>query len=71
MYYYYYYYHKLINIPTRDRKQPSTLIDNIIYTNISNCYDNGSSGILRFLAQSDHNPIFTVSQQLLPVEPKQ
>ena len=65
-----YYYHKLINLPTRERKQSSTLLDNI-YTNIPDCYDNGSSGILRFLTQSDHYPIFTVRKQLLPDEPKQ
>ena len=51
-----YYYHKLINLPTRERKQSSSLLDNI-YTNIRDCYDNGSSGILRFLTQSDHYPI--------------
>ena len=31
-----YYYHKLINLPTRGRKQSSTLLDNI-YTNIPDC----------------------------------
>ena len=59
-----YYYHKLINLPTRERKQSSTLLDNI-YTNIPDCYDNGSSGILRFLTQSDHYPIFTVRKQII------
>ena len=48
-----YYYHKLINIPTRERKQSSTLLD-YIYTNIPDCYDSGMSGVLRFLTQSDH-----------------
>ena len=40
-----FYYHKLINLPTRERKQSSTLLDNI-YTNIPDCYDTGTSGIL-------------------------
>ena len=66
-----YYYHKFINLPTRECKQSSILLDNIIYTNIPDCYDNGSSGILRFLTQSDHYQIFTVRKQLLPDEPKQ
>ena len=38
--FYSYYYHKLINLPTREHKQSSTLLDNI-YTNIPDCYDNG------------------------------
>ena len=65
-----YYYHKLINLPTRERKQSSTLLDNI-YTNIPDCYNTGSSGILRFLTQSDHYPIFTVRKNVLPHEPIQ
>ena len=65
-----YYYYKLINLPTREHKQSSKLLDNI-YTNIPDCYDNGSSGILRVLTQSDHYLIFTVRKQLLPDEPKQ
>ena len=64
-----YYYHKLFDLPNKERKQP-TLLDNI-YTNMPDCYDNGSSGILRFLTQSDHYPMFTVRKQLLPDEPKQ
>ena len=62
-----YYYHKLINIATRERKQSSTLLDNI-YTNIPDCYETGSSGVLRFLTQSDHYPIFTVRNNELPSE---
>ena len=54
-----FYYHKLINLPTRERKQSSTLLDNI-YTNIPDCYDTGTSGIFTFLTQSDHYPIFTI-----------
>ena len=52
-----YYYQKLINIPTRERKQSSTLLDNV-YTNIPDCYDSGTSGVLRFLTQPDDFPIF-------------
>ena len=62
-----YYYHNLINIATRERKQSSTLLDNI-YTNIPDCYETGSSGVLRFLTQSDHYPIFTVRNNVLPSE---
>ena len=65
-----YYYHKLINLPTRERKQSSTLSDNI-YTNISGCYNTGSSRILRFLTESDHYPIFTMRKNVLPHEPIQ
>ena len=56
-------------LPTRERKQSSTILDNI-YTNIPDCYENGSSGILRFLTHSDHYPICSVRKQLLPDEPK-
>ena len=62
-----YYYHKLINIATRERKQSYTLLDNI-YTNIPDCYVTGSSGVLRFLTQSDDYPIFTVRNNVLPSE---
>ena len=62
-----YYYHNLINIATREHKQSSTLLDNI-YTNIPDCYETGSSGVLRFLTQSDHYPIFTVRNNVLPSE---
>ena len=62
-----YYYHKLINIATRECKQSSTLLDNI-YTNSPACYETGSSGVLRFLTQSDHYPIFTVRNNVLPSE---
>ena len=63
-----YYYHKLINIAIRECKQSSTLLDNILYTNIPGCYDTGSSGVLRFLTQSDHCQIFTVINNVLPSE---
>ena len=35
-----FYHHKLINLPTRERKQSATLLDNI-YTNIPDCYETG------------------------------
>ena len=35
------------------------------------CYNTGSSGILRFLTQSDHYPIFTMRKNVLPHEPIQ
>ena len=63
-----YYYHKLINLPTRVCKQSSTLLDNV-YTNIPDCYDSGTSGILRFLSQSDHYPIFTMRTNVIPEQP--
>ena len=50
-----YYYHKLINLPTREKKNSSTLIDNI-YTYIPDCYSTCNSGVLKFLTQSDHYP---------------
>ena len=53
-----YYYHKLINHPTRERNQLASLIHNI-YTNIPDCYNTCTSGVLRFFSQSDHYPIFT------------
>ena len=56
-----YYYHKLINIPTRVRKKSSTLLDKI-YTNLD-CYDSCTSGILRFLSQSYHYPVFTMRKK--------
>ena len=51
------YYHKLINLPTRERKESSTLLDNI-YTNIPDCYNTCTSGVIRFFTQSDHYPVF-------------
>ena len=54
-----YYCHKLINLPTREKNNSSTLIDNI-YTNIPDCYSTCNSGVLKFLTQSDHYPIFTM-----------
>ena len=56
------YYHKLISLPTREKKYSSTLIDNI-YTNIPDCYNTCSSGVLKFLTQSDHYPIFTLRKE--------
>ena len=59
--FYTFYFHKLINLPTRERSQSSTLLDNI-YTNIPDYYDTGTSVILKCLTQSDHYPIFTVRE---------
>ena len=63
------YYHKLINLPTRERKDSSTLLDNI-YTNIPDCYNNCTSGVLTFFTQSDHYPIFTIKKNVMPPKPK-
>ena len=63
------YYHKLINLPTRERKYSSTLLDNI-YTNIPDCYNNCTSGVLTFFTQSDHYPIFTIRKNVMPPKPK-
>ena len=63
-----YYYHKLIDLPSRQRNQCFSLLDNI-YTNIADCYNTGSSGILKFLTQSDHYPIFTIRKCKKPEEP--
>ena len=62
------YYHKLINPPTRERKQSSTLLDNI-YTNIPDCYNTCTSGVLRFFTQSDHYPVFTIRKDVQPPKP--
>ena len=55
------YYHTLINLPTRERKKSSTLLDNI-YTNIPDCYNACTSGVLLFFTQSDHYPVFTIKK---------
>ena len=59
----FYYYHKLINLPTREIHIYSSLIDNI-YTNIPECYNTGTSGVLKLLTQSDNYPIFTIRNKL-------
>ena len=64
-----YYYHKLINLPTRQRNQSFSLLDNI-YTNIPDCYNTCTSGVLKFLTQSDHYPIFTIRNKIEPPKPK-
>ena len=63
------YYHKLINLPTRERKNSSTLLDNI-YTNIPDCYNTCTSGVLRFFTQSDHYPVFTIRKDVQSPKPK-
>ena len=64
-----YYYHKLINLPTREKNITYSLLDNI-YTNISDCYNTCTSGILKFMTQSDHYPIFTIRNKMEPTKPK-
>ena len=64
-----YYYHKLINHPTRERNQSVTLIDNM-YTNIPDCYNTCTSGVLKFFSQSDHYPIFTTRNIVKTTKPK-
>ena len=63
-----FYYHKLIPLPTRERKQSSTLLDNI-YTNIPDCCDTSTLGILKFLTQSEHYPIFTIRKSKTVLKP--
>ena len=50
------YYHN------KRKKYSPTLIDNM-YTNIPDCYNTCSSGVLKFLTQSDHYPIFTLRKE--------
>ena len=64
-----YYYHKLINHPTREGNQSVSLIDNI-YTNIPDCYNTCTSGVLRFFSQSDHYPVFTTRTIVKNQKPK-
>ena len=64
-----YYYHKLINLTTRQINQSFSLLDNI-YTNIPDCYNTCTSGVLKFLTQSDHYPIFTIKNTIEPPKPK-
>ena len=54
------YYHKLINLPT--------LLDNI-YTNIPDCYNTCTSGVLRLFTQSDHYPVFTIRKDAQSPKP--
>ena len=58
-----YYYHKLINLSS------FSLLDNI-YINIPDCYNTCTSGVLKFLTQSDHYPIFTIINKIEPPKPK-
>ena len=64
-----YYYHKLINLPTRERNRTYSLLDNI-YTNIPDCNNTCTSGVLKFLTQSDHYPIFTIRNKIEQPKPK-
>ena len=54
-----YYWHKVIDIPPKELKESSTLLDNM-YTNIPDCYNTSNSGVLKLLTQSDHYPLFTL-----------
>ena len=64
-----YYYHKLINLPTSARNRTYSLLDNI-YTNIPDCYNTCTSGVLKLLTQSDHYPIFTIRNKIEQPKPK-
>ena len=64
-----YYYHKLISLPSRERSQSCSLIDNV-YTDIPDCYNTCTSGVLKFLTQSDHYPIFTIRHATETPKPK-
>ena len=64
-----YYYHKLISLPSRQRNKSCTLIDNI-YSNIPDCYNTCSSGVLKCMTQSYHYPIFTIRQGTETPKPK-
>ena len=63
------YYQKLINLPTRERNITYSLLDNI-YTNIPDCYNTCTSGVLKSMTQSDHYPIFTIRNKMEPTKPK-
>ena len=53
------YFLNFIHIPTGERNESSTILDNI-YTNIPDSYNTCTSGVLKFFAQPDHYPIFTI-----------
>ena len=59
------YYHKLIDLPTREQNESSTLLDNI-YTTIPDCYNTCNSGVLKFMTQYDHYPVFTIRKDNEP-----
>ena len=63
------YYHKLIDLPTRERIESSTLLDNI-YTTIPDCYNTCNSGVIKFMTQSDHYPVFTIRNDNEPPKRK-
>ena len=64
-----YYYRKLINLPTGERNRTYSLLDNI-YTNIPDSTNTCTSGVLKFLAQSDHYPIFIIINKIEQPKPK-
>ena len=59
----------MINLPTRQINISFSLLDNI-YTNIPHCYNTCTIGVLKFLTQSDHYPIFTIRNKIEPPKPK-
>ena len=61
------YYHKLINLSTRERNRTYSLLDNI-YTNMPDCYNTCTPGILKCVTQSDHYPIFTIRNKMEPTK---
>ena len=63
------YYHILINLPTRERSKYSTLLDNI-YTNIPDCYNTCTSGLIHFFTQSDQYHLFTIRKDVQSPKPK-
>ena len=68
------YFHKLINLPTRQRNHSlssfsCSLIDNI-YSNLPDSNNSCTSGVLKFLTQSDHYPIFSIRLNTIAPKPK-
>ena len=63
------YYHKLTKLPTKERTITYLLLDNM-YTNIPYCYNTCTSGVLKFMTQSDHYPIFTIRNKMEPTKLK-
>ena len=63
------YFHKLIHLPTRERNKCSTPLNNI-YNNIPDSNNSSTSSVLKFLAQSDHYPVFTIIKNNEPPKHK-
>ena len=58
---------KLINLHSRERNITYSLLDNN-YTNIPDCYNTCTSGVLKCMIQSDHYPIFTIRNKMEPTK---